>query len=620
MLHTQRMGFNKFRLLERKERNEQNVGYYPSKMILENKIIHSFPLDARSLFFISQGSCLLIALCCFLGLSACAGSYRSSGNRSAGGGKVEPYVVFRGETGQGTDAKTDALQHRSPEISGDREAAESVKQHSEGKRKNLPENPVTSSSAASELLPQEKTGKLSPAPEEMIFPSPKEKELPKRKVSLRMRNEDIRFLLRVLARGADISIMISENVKGSATLDIQNKPWDQVFLGILSTYGLIYEWAGDIVRVMTVEDMGFEVKKLEMRQRQEAQKREIEIVSPLSTGVIEVHYADVSNLRDIFEKFLEEGDRARRGTVMVDKHTNSLVIRARENHIAAMRLLAQKLDRPTLQIRIEAQIVEANSDTARELGIEWGGFYSGTTGKNTTISMVPGVNSSAGSQTSQSNQSSQSYQSSQDTLASSSALIQKLPPVIAGDSGLLLGLLAQNADRYILGIQLSALEKEGKLRILSNPSISTLDNHTALIESGREVPYQTVEDDEVNIEFKKAVLSLEVTPHVINDNTLKMKVLTAKDELDFSNAVEGNPTVITKKAETNVLLRDGQTMVIGGLRKETESEGESGVPFLKEIPLLGQLFRRDYRSSNLEEILIFITPRIVRMPETENPD
>ncbi len=460
------------------------------------------------------------------------------------------------------------------------------------------------------MADEKKEEKISPQ-EENIVPQKPGKVLPSGKINFRVQNEDLMLLLRVLARAAGISIMISENVKGKATIDIQNKPWDQVFTGLLRTHGLMYEWEGDIVRVMTVEDIGHDVRELELQQKREAQKRGIETVAPFTTAVIRIDYADANNLKDIFEKFLEEGPNVRRGSVMVDRNSNSIIVQAREKEIEVIRGLAEKLDRPTRQIRIEAQIIEANSDTAMELGIEWGGYYSGSIGGSKKLWVTPGIDYAAGGWQSTASGSSTASNSTSDT-AGRSLLIQRLPSTLAGNSGLLLGLSVEDAGKYLLGIQLSALEEEGKIRILSNPSISTLDNHTAVIESGREVPYQTVEDNEVNIEFKKAALSLEVTPHVIEDNLLKMKIITSKDELDFSNPVEGNPTVITKKAQTTVILRDGQTMVIGGLRKETENKGQSGIPVLRDIPLLGNLFKKEYRSSSREEILIFITPRIVK--------
>ncbi len=156
------------------------------------------------------------------------------------------------------------------------------------------------------------------------------------------------------------------------------------------------------------------------------------------------------------------------------------------------------------------------------------------------------------------------------------------------------------------------MQTEGKVNILSSPSITTLDNQKAIIESGQEVPYQTVENGEVKIEYKKAVLSLEVTPHVIGNNTLKLNINTKKDELDFANAVGGQPAIRTKSAITNVLLFDGQTTVIGGLSKENSDRYRiQGVPWLKDIPILGYLFKGKETIDSLDEVLIFITPHIL---------
>ena len=156
------------------------------------------------------------------------------------------------------------------------------------------------------------------------------------------------------------------------------------------------------------------------------------------------------------------------------------------------------------------------------------------------------------------------------------------------------------------------LQEEGKLNILSSPSITTLDNQKAIIESGTEVPYQTVEDGEVKIEYKKAVLSLEVTPHVIEGETLKLNIRTTKDELDFASSVGGQPAINTKKAETNVILLDGQTTVIGGLNKEKVDDSESSVPLLSKIPLLGYFFKGTSEINEMDDVLIFITPHILK--------
>ena len=174
-----------------------------------------------------------------------------------------------------------------------------------------------------------------------------------------------------------------------------------------------------------------------------------------------------------------------------------------------------------------------------------------------------------------------------------------------------LGYMFENVGRSLLTVQLTALQKDGELNILSSPSITTLENQTAFIESGERVPIQTVEDGEVNITYEDAVLRLEVTPHVIGNNFLKLKIITNKDELDFTRTVAGNPTIITKKAETSVMLSHGQTTVIGGLKKDRVSETEAGVPFLMDVPGLGWLFKSRGSTKGMEEVLIFITPYIL---------
>jgi type IV pilus assembly protein PilQ len=257
--------------------------------------------------------------------------------------------------------------------------------------------------------------------------------------------------------------------------------------------------------------------------------------------------------------------------------------------------LIEKLDQLTRQILIEARIVEATRETARNLGIQWGGLA------EEGVWVYPGSNSSGVVGTSLSD----------NGIDPTSGFAVNFPAALTGGAGLTLGLAVVVVGSHLLAVQLSALQQEGKLNILSSPSITTLDNQSAVIESGDEVPFQTVENGEVNIEYKKAVLSLEVTPHVIEGQTLKLNILTSKDELDFSRTVSGNPTVITKKAETNVILYDGQTTVIGGLNKETRNETDSGVPGLMDIPLLGYLFKGSGRSSKMEDVLIFITPHIL---------
>jgi len=467
-----------------------------------------------------------------------------------------------------------------------------------------------------------------------------EKPLPAEKITLEMHDVEISVLLKTIARAVNQNIIISEAVTGRSYVSIKNTPWDQVFKGLLDTNGLAYEWEGDIIRIVTTDDINHALELMEAEQRLVAGRKEHEIemerlrsrakmAEPLQTWVYHVKYADTENLRDNLEEFFKssqassvgtgdgkvagsvpEGNvqvsgRSRsasfalRGAILVDPHTNSLVIQAGKSDLERMRAMVLELDKPTLQVLIQAHIVEANSNTALELGIQWGGLYNGgdtwiTPGAKSTG--ITGVKLSEGI----------------DPTAGMAANFPVDFSDVKDFNGLTLGVISESIGNNIITAQLSALEKEGKLNILSSPSITTLDNQKAIIESGTDVPYQTVEDDEVQIEYKKAVIRLEVTPYIIDGKTLKMKILTNKDEVDDSRKVNGNPYILTKSAETRVVLFDGQTTVIGGLSKEKVTDDESGVPFLKNIPLLGYFFKGISKKNVKEELLIFITPYILK--------
>jgi type IV pilus assembly protein PilQ len=416
-------------------------------------------------------------------------------------------------------------------------------------------------------------------------------------------------VLRALAKAADQNVMINERVKGVIDISLQEVSWDQAFLGILRTHGLTYDWEGDIIRVVTLEDKNRELEQLETEQKIKAKAREIELAEPLLTRIVEIEYTNAANLRENLEKFLSQSEAGNPvGSVLVDGHTNSLILQATRQDLERILPLIQALDRPTPQVLIEAYIVEANKEAARALGVQWGGLYRNKSGDDSYFFTPGSIAGGAGSGVTP---------GSGESVNPSSGIVGNFPAPftnrdVAGNLlGFNLGFIFESDSGNILVAQLQALEEEGMLNILSSPSITTLDNQEAFIESGREVPYQTVEDDEVNIEYKEAVLRLEVTPHVIDGHTIKLDIFTTKDELDFENAVGNNPIIITKKARTGVILFNGQTTVIGGLSKETKSSSDFGIPYLRDIPYLGYLFGGYGRSKNKEDLLIFITPHIL---------
>jgi len=429
--------------------------------------------------------------------------------------------------------------------------------------------------------------------------------LPTHPITLKFYQVDAPIIIRSLARAANINVLISDKVKGKLTINIDNTPWDQAFNAVLKTLGLKYTWVGNIIRVMTLEEMEHDLKIRQIDTKKREQMLIEERTGPLITEIIPVKFADPKKLKDNLTNLLTKDKQGKpRGSIIYDEYTNSLVIEAIRADMEKIIPMIKKLDRPTPQILIEANIVEANRETAKELGVQWGGLYHNV-GGDINYWITPGASTG--------NISDRPLGEALDPTTGIAANFPISKDISnPSESWFTIGYLSQRMGRYILNFQLQALQREGKLNILSSPSITTLDNHMALIESGAEVPFQTVSaEGNIEIEWKKAVLKLEVTPHVIDKEYIKLKIVTYKDELDFSNPVNNNPTIITKKAETNIILKDGQTAVIGGLSKETRTHSESGIPGLKDLPLLGSIFKSIGKSKTMEDILIFITPHII---------
>lgn len=446
-----------------------------------------------------------------------------------------------------------------------------------------------------------------PSDKTVVMGSKAEKPMPDKPVTLKIYQAEISVVLRALARSVDISIIINNTVKGVTSLNVVKLPWNQVFEGILKTHGLSYSWEGDLLRIITLEDKADIVRQLEADQAILSKRREMELSEPLLTKIIHVDYADAGKLKTNLEQFLTEVDNGKTlGSVLLDEHNNALILQATRKDLERMIALITELDQPTAQVLIEAHIIETNSQTARELGVQWGGLYRWNRGRD-NYWIAPNGNDVMG------------VNPSEEGVNPSTGWASNFPAdlsaaAVAG-SGFSLGLIAETSNA-ILAAQLTALEEEGKLNILSNPSITTLDNQVAIIESGSEIPYQTVDDNKVQIEYKKAVLRLEVTPHVIEGDTLRLDIITNKDEPDFTNTVLGNPTVITKYAKTNVVVFDGQTTVIGGLNKQTDQDLDYGLPWLRNIPVLGYLFKGESRNHQMQDLLIFITPHILNRRPT----
>jgi type IV pilus assembly protein PilQ len=435
------------------------------------------------------------------------------------------------------------------------------------------------------------------------------RELPTQLVTLKLRQADVKTVLRSLARIVDKNVLVKSEIKGEMTIDFKDVPWNQAFNGILRTQGLTYVWEGDIIRVITLDDMEQDLKR-------KTQEMGIKWVAPLLTVVIPIDYAKPKDLKENLESFLTRSKEDKpRGSVRVDEHSNSLIISAIKEDLLKMMPIIEKIDKPTPQIQIRANIVETSKDTARNLGIQWGGMYSPRIG-NHDLWVTPG--GTVGSTTA--NPTAGGYTPTYGTSGISGQGFGVNFPVAnaamtAAGGAASLGVLFGSIGGNILDLQLNALQKDGKLNILSSPSITTMDNQLAFTENGEKVPYSTI-DTSVSpptrtVKFEDAVLRLEITPHVIDGRNLSMKILVKKDEVDTSRTVEGNPFIIKKQTSTTLIVQDGETIVISGLTKQRGLNSVSGVPGLKDIPFLGWLFKGEGKSESMEEVLIFITPKIL---------
>ena len=463
--------------------------------------------------------------------------------------------------------------------------------------------------------------KIGPG-ETAVKPAAAIRQLPKNEVSLKMRQADVKAVLRSLALAAGLNILVKNEVKGEISVDFRAVPWDQAFTSILRNQGLTYEpkpWDGGIIRVMSLEDQDRDLKRrtLEMNTKW--------MEDPLPPVVIPIEYGDpkkiMDNLKDMLTK---DKDGKPKGAIKVDEHSNSLIISAIRQDLEEMIPIIEKIDKPTHQILIKANIVEATKDTARNLGVQWGGMYGRRVGRD-TLYVTPG-GSTAGTAT-----------GAAGTTGAGpySPFAGAYTPTAEGDKGIAgqgygvnlpataigtavpgsLGLIFGTIGGNVLELQLSALQQDNKINILSSPSITTLDNQTAYTENGERVPYVSTATSTTGItqdvKFEDAVLRLEIKPHVIGEKNLKMDILVKKNEVDNTRNVLGNPYIIKKETKTTLIVQDGETIVISGLTKQRTGGTESGIPWLKSIPGLGWLFKTLGTSESMEEVLIFITPTIL---------
>jgi len=431
------------------------------------------------------------------------------------------------------------------------------------------------------------------------------------RLSLNFQSVDVRALLQVIADFTDLNIITSDSVTGSITLRLKDVPWDQALDIILQSKGLDMRKNGNVIIVAPRDELAAK-EKLELEAR--AQIADLE---PLRAESFTVNYQKAEDVR----KLLVDGQQrmlSKRGTVVVDQRTNQLFVRDTQARLEEVRRLLQRIDVQVPQVLIEARIVEADDTFSRNLGVRLGGssgypLQVGNsaaygTGGGLGVTSSTGAGGTVGSTTS----SSGGVGSVNSPSITSNANFVNLPAAAIGGfspAGAALTLFDAALTRF-LTLEVTALEADGRGKIISSPRVITADKVKAVIEQGTEIPYQEATSaGNTNVQFKKATLRLEVTPQITPEGSVFLDVKVNKDSP--GEATLSGPAINTKNVQTQVLVDNGGTVVLGGIFEQTERNTVTKVPFLGDIPYLGVLFRSTSAVSNRSELLIFITPRVV---------
>jgi type IV pilus assembly protein PilQ len=442
------------------------------------------------------------------------------------------------------------------------------------------------------------------------------------RVSFDFINADVRNVLRALTEVSGKNIVISDDVKDiKVTMKLDNVPWDDAFDIVIQNYKLAKMEEESLIRVTTYKTF-LDVKKQESEEKAAVQRARLEKLKQgeeMSTETIYLSYANPAEMVKVLQgdstgtaaAGARKGFLSEYGTITQVPWNNALIVKDTKENLATIMKVVKQHDVKPEQIQIDCRIVQASSDFSKEIGIQWGQRYTGSSlfgGKSLEITGAKDAGASS---------SASSYTATTGLVALRGTAQYpynvNLPAAVGKGSGGTLGIfIGSVTDSFMLDIQLSALESDGKGRILSSPKVITSDNKKATITQGKSIPYQTVSQSGTQTQFAEATLGLEVTPTVTKDGYIKLDVIAKKDSADFINTSAGVPTIDKKQATTMLYVKDGETAVIGGIYEREENEGESGVPLLKNIPLFGWMFKKTTQKDTKTELLIFITPRIIR--------
>jgi len=420
------------------------------------------------------------------------------------------------------------------------------------------------------------------------------------RISLNFQDIEVRAVLQLIADFTELNLVASDSVSGRITLRLQNVPWDQALELVLKTKGLDKRQVGNVLMVAPAA----EIAERE-RQQIEANKQIAEL-APLQSEFIRIRYASAEKIVALFGAGSEEGGNliSARGSVIVDPRTNSLIVTETSAKLREIRNLIELVDIPIRQVMIEARIVIAQSDLERELGITWGGGYLDPDMNGNVLSASGDTNNVLGLNNSV-------IEGTQPALSYPGALLVDLG-VASSTSGFAVGFTSND---LFLTAELSALEAAGQGEVVSQPKVITGDKQQATIQSGTEVPYQEASaSGETTTSFKEAVLKLDVTPNITPDDRILLDLVVTQDSVGDLVPTGGGgliPAIDTTELTTQVLVGNGETIVLGGVFRTEDIESISKVPFFGDIPYVGALFKNTSTSKTKTETLIFITPRIL---------
>jgi type IV pilus assembly protein PilQ len=427
------------------------------------------------------------------------------------------------------------------------------------------------------------------------------------RLTLNFQDIETRAVLQLLADTSDLNIVVSDTVSGNVTLRLQNVPWDQALDILMTTKGLDMRRNGSVIIVAPAEEIAArERAQLEAMQ-------EIQTLEPLRSEFIQVNYAKAGDLAVLIGQSGQNPLISERGSVAIDERTNTLLIQDTAERLANIRRLVTTLDIPVRQVLIESRIVIVNDDYNRELGVRFGSTIVKENSSDGLVSLTgTGTGSGAIVESGLSNLNS----TGQPFPVSVPPINQRYNvnvPVATPVGAIALAILDSD---YLVDLELSALEAEGQGDIISAPRIVTANQREATIEQGVEIPYQeSSSSGATTTQFRPAVLSLTVTPQVTPDDRIIMDLLVTKDSVGelVASATGGFvPSIDTRSVATQVLVNDGETVVLGGIYETETRETVNKVPFLGDVPGLGVLFRSRAQTNNKAELLIFVTPKILR--------